>query len=296
MTIDVIIYAFFEVLMKKVIICVILCLFMSGCAFNPIEATTVYESPYATDVDGNLVPVHENVEESIFSSELFSFDEKGRVKYEDSTVKLLHGIDVSVFQGDIDWSAVKNDGIDFVFLRIGFRGYGTKGIMQIDENFYNNYASAKEAGLKVGVYFYSQALNSTEAIEEADFVLDTLGGRALDFPVAYDWEYVDNVNARTKNMTSEAITECAYAFCEHIEKNGYKSIIYFNCEIGYFEYDLSYVDSFDFWLAEYNTYPTFIYNYKLWQYTDKGSVEGIDGYVDLNISVVDYSENFKYYG
>ncbi len=284
--------------MKRfLIVLLILSLVFSACSFIEVnETTTEYYYPYVTDINGNLVPVHENVNEATLDAKLYSFDENGRVYYSDSNKQLLHGIDVSVFQGEVDWHSVKADGIDFVMLRIGFRGYGSKGIINIDNNFYTNFDGAKNAGLKVGVYFYSQALNIYEAREEAAFVISTLQGRKLDFPIAYDWEYVDNAQARTKDMTSEAITQCAIAFCEYINSAGYNPIIYFNREIGYFEYDLSAVNNYDFWLAEYSSYPTFLYEYKIWQYTDSGKVNGISGNVDLNVSAVDYSVDYISYG
>ena len=195
----------------------------------------------------------------------------------------MTGIDVSVFQGDINWEEVAADGIDFVILRIGYRGYGSKGIMGIDDNFYVNYDGAVKAGLKVGAYFYSQAVNAEEAREEAQFVLSALGDRVLEFPIVYDWEYVDNDVARTKDMTSAQITECAVNFCDEIEKSGRDVMIYFNREIGYFEYDLAKISDYAFWLAEYCEYPTFIYKFDMWQYTDSGSVNGIDTKVDINI-------------
>lgn len=280
--------------MKRIVsLLVILSVFLCSCSFlgdlSEIETTTEYVSPYATDINGELVPKHEDVSESSLDPMLFSFDEKGRAVYSDSSRRTYTGIDVSVFQGDIDWNAVAADGIDFAMLRIGYRGYGKKGIMGIDDNFYKNYHAATDAGLSVGVYFYSQAVNTAEAREEALYVLDALGELTLDYPVAYDWEYVENDDARTKDMTSDAITQCALAFCDEIEKAGRTAIIYFNREIGYFEYDLKVLENYDFWLAEYENYPTFLYAYKMWQYTDAGKVDGIDGEVDINISIKDYS-------
>lgn len=285
--------------MKRIIaLLIVACVFLCGCSvipgFGETETTTEYVSPYAVDINGELVPNHEDVSVSSLDPLLFSFDEKGRAVYSDASQTMITGIDVSVFQGDIDWQAVADDGIDFVMLRIGYRGYGKKGIMGIDDNFYDNYNGAVAAGLDVGAYFYSQAVNIAEAKEEALYVLEALGDIELTYPIAYDWEYVDNAEARTKDMTSSEITECAKAFCEEIENAGKKAVIYFNCEIGYFEYDLKTLESYDFWLAEYEKYPTFLYDYKMWQYTDSGSVSGIDGDVDLNVSIVDYAdiENF----
>lgn len=271
--------------MKKVLFLVVaITIVLSGCAFIlPDEPDTQYSSPYATDINGEFVPVHDDVDESVLDPRLFYRDENGRMKYSDTTRTALTGIDVSVFQGNINWEEVAADGIDFAILRIGYRGYGSKGIMGIDDNFYKNYDGAVKAGLKVGAYFYSQATNAEEAREEARFVLSALGDRKLDLPVVYDWEYVDNAEARTANMTSEQITECAVNFCNEIENAGRSVMIYFNREIGYFEYDLARINGYDFWLAEYCEYPTFIYKFNMWQYTDSGCVKGINSNVDMNI-------------
>lgn len=273
--------------MKKLIIVVLVSVFLfSSCSFPGLrQETTTAEPIYATDVNGEYVPIHKDVEESILDPMQFQLDENGRMQYNDAEFTVVNGIDVSVFQGEIDWNRVKSDGIDFVMLRVGFRGYGSKGVMEEDGKFRENYLNAKNAGLDVGVYFYSQAINETEAREEARFVLEILKDIKLDYPVAYDWEYVDYAEARTDNMSSEEITLCAKAFCEEIKAAGREVIIYFNREIGYFEYDLNTLKDIDFWLAEYSHYPTFIYKFSMWQYTDKGTVDGINSDVDLNICV-----------
>ena len=245
--------------------------------------------PPVTDISGRIIPNHTDIAKSVLSPEFFVRDGNGRMTYSDPAVKTYTGIDVSVFQGDIDWDAVKNDGIDFVMLRVGYRGYGQKGIMGKDDKFDSNYEGAKKAGLKVGAYFFSQATNESEAREEAAFVLDAVRDCPLDYPIAYDWEFVDNGEARTNGMTSEDITVCAKAFCEAIKSAGKVPVIYFNCETGYFNYDLPQVKDYDFWLAEYYDTPSFYYNYKMWQYSKTGSVDGISGDVDMNISIVDFS-------
>lgn len=280
--------------MKKYIKTVILltvsfavCAAAAFAAFEFASRTYVDETtePQLTDVSGRVIPNHTDVEKSVLSPESFVRDGRGRVSYNDSTVSAYTGIDVSVFQGDIDWNAVKNDGIDFVMLRVGYRGYGTKGIIGEDANFKKNYEGAKEAGLKVGAYFFSQALNEKEAAEEANFVLDTVKDYPLDYPIAFDWEFVRNDEARTNGMSSESITTCAKSFCEVIAQAGYTPLIYFNRETGYFSYDLTLVKDIGFWLAEYYDTPSFYYNYKMWQYSESGSVDGINGEVDMNIFI-----------
>lgn len=253
------------------------------------SSTGITTEPPVTDISGRIIPNHTDIAKSVLSPEFFVRDGKGRMTYSDPAVKTYTGIDVSVFQGDIDWDAVKNDGIDFVMLRVGYRGYGQKGIMGKDDKFDSNYEGAKKAGLKVGAYFFSQATNESEAREEAAFVLDAVRDCPLDYPIAYDWEFVDNGEARTNGMTSEDITVCAKAFCEAIKSAGKVPVIYFNCETGYFNYDLPQVKDYGFWLAEYYDTPSFYYNYKMWQYSKTGSVDGISGDVDMNISIVDFS-------
>lgn len=253
------------------------------------SSTGITTEPPVTDISGRIIPNHTDIAKSVLSPEFFVRDGKGRMTYSDPAVKTYTGIDVSVFQGDIDWDAVKNDGIDFVMLRVGYRGYGQKGIMGKDDKFDSNYEGAKKAGLKVGAYFFSQATNESEAREEAAFVLDAVRDCPLDYPIVYDWEFVDNGEARTNGMTSEDITVCAKAFCEAIKSAGKVPVIYFNCETGYFNYDLPQVKDYDFWLAEYYDTPSFYYNYKMWQYSKTGSVDGISGDVDMNISIVDFS-------
>lgn len=278
--------------MKKIVLLILSSVvLLSGCSFSFNSEPTTSAPIYATDVNGEYVPIHKDVDESCLDPHLFTMDENGRMNYEDDAFTVITGIDVSVFQGEIDWNKVKEDGIDFVILRVGFRGYGSKGIMEEDRKFRENFVQAKQAGLDVGAYFYSQAVNETEAREEAKFVLDIIKDIELDYPIAYDWEYVDYDTARTDNMTSSEITLCAKAFCDEIKAAGREVIIYFNREIGYFEYDLNTLKNIDFWLAEYSDYPTFIYKYKMWQYTDNGIVDGIDSSVDMNIFITTKDQN-----
>ena len=218
----------------------------------------------------------------------FINDASGNLTYTGREYKASRGVDVSSYQGDIDWQQVYDSGVRFAIVRAGGMYYGS-GELYTDDNFIKNIEGAKAAGLRVGAYFFSQATNESEAREEAAFVLDAVRDCPLDYPIAYDWEFVDNGEARTNGMTSEDITVCAKAFCEAIKSAGKVPVIYFNCETGYFNYDLPQVKDYDFWLAEYYDTPSFYYNYKMWQYSKTGSVDGISGDVDMNISIVDFS-------
>lgn len=254
-----------------------------GGAANPSSAPV-----YVEDYNGKLVPAFDDVEKSSFDPSLFYRAENGRIQYSDPNISTMTGIDVSAFQEDIDWEAVKNDGIDFVMIRCGFRGYGESGVLNEDDNFKKNCEGAHDAGLEVGAYFFSQAKNPAEAVEEAQYVLGLVEGMHLSFPIAYDWEHIGDAESRTADMTVESITPCAIAFCNAIRQAGYEPIIYFNADHGYFNYDLTQLRDYKFWMAEFKDRPSFYYDYKIWQYSEKGTVAGIDEVVDLNIALHEF--------
>lgn len=267
----------------------ILCGCSGGNDGNREKRSTSYSS-FITDVAGKAIPAYKTVEINNLDSSLFKTDENGRMTYNDPAVGYYSGIDISRYQGEIDWKAVAADGIDFVILRIGGRGYGEKGIMFADDNFETNYNGAIAAGLKVGVYFFSQAVSTAEAKEEAEYMLGLLGNKKIDYPVVFDWELIENEpNARTNGVSNETVTDCANSFCETVKNAGYKPVIYFNRSLGYDQYDLSRINHYDFWIAEYKQAPEFYYNFSMWQYTKQGKVAGIEGDVDLNICFFDYS-------
>lgn len=198
------------------------------------------------------------------------------------------GIDVSVHQGTIDWERVRAAGVQFAIIRVGYRGYGNGAVYE-DENYYANVEGALAAGLQVGVYFYSQAVNTDEAREEAKFVLDRLGGYDITYPVVFDWELPAEPN-RVAEVDGETLTDCAIAFCDVIETYGYRPCVYFNQSFGYQKFDLTRLMDYEFWLAEYSDVPTFAHEVQMWQYSSTGTVDGIDTIVDLNLSYRDYGE------
>ena len=215
----------------------------------------------------------------------FSFDERGRTVYEKDGRWAKTGIDVSIYQGDIDWQAVAADGIDFAILRLGYRGY-TEGGLFLDQNFERNLRGALDAGLDVGVYFFSQAVTTQEAEAEAAYVINALEGYEISYPVAFDWEPIAPGNgARTDGLDNQALTQCAAAFCEKIKEAGLSPAVYFNQSLGYLRYDLRELADYDLWLAEYDSKPDFYYHFDLWQYTHIGRVAGIEGDVDLDLDL-----------
>ena len=169
------------------------------------------------------------------------------------------GIDVSSFSGSIDWAKVKESGVDFAMIRLGGRGYGDEGGLYADDKAAENLQGAKAAGIKVGAYFYSQATTNAEAEEEAEY-------------------------AKQVKVTSTQATECAVAFCEKVKSFGYIPMIYSASREFYFKYDLSRLKDYELWLVQYADKPDFYYQFSMWQYSESGHIDGIDGSVDLNIS------------
>lgn len=241
------------------------------------------EPEYLTYRDQQLLVV-EGLDQNVYDPQAFTVDSRGWVQYEKDGQRALQGVDVSVYQGEVDWQAVAASGIDFAMIRVGYRGY-SQGTLQLDERFQANMEGALAAGLDVGVYFFSQATSPEEALEEAEFVLSALEGYDLTYPVAFDWETVSSQDARTRGMGGEAITQCALAFCDRVREAGYEPAVYFNQHLGYLYYDLRALTEYPIWLAEYDGTPDFYYHFDLWQYTHTGEVDGIQGDVDLNLDL-----------
>ncbi len=212
------------------------------------------------------------------------YEENGILFYESDGVKGVPGVDVSAYQTEIDWQAVKDAGVEFAMIRVGYRGYST-GKLDLDDCFLSHIQGALDAGLDVGVYFFSQALTPEEAEEEANYVLTWIEGYDITYPVVFDWEEVDT-EARTDEMNMLMLTSCAQRFCQVIEQAGYEAGVYFNQAYGYQQLNLVSLKDHTFWLAEYSQAPTFYYDFELWQYTNEGTVPGIDGPVDLNIRFI----------
>ncbi len=207
------------------------------------------------------------------------------LSYEDPEYEYELGVDVSVFQGEIDWNAVKEQGISFAIIRAGYRGYGESGSLNEDELFRKNIAGAKEAGLQVGVYFFSQAVSTEEAEEEAEFVLSLLDGTELDLPLVFDEEIIRNDDARTDAVLLSQFTENALAFFEKIKAAGYEPMLYTNLISECLVYDLEQLEGIPVWFAGYDIFPLTPYQFEFWQYTESGALEGISEPVDLNIRI-----------
>ena len=198
------------------------------------------------------------------------------------------GVDLSKYQKQVDFGAIQSEGIDFCMLRVGSRGYET-GAIQEDEKFQEYITGAEAVGMPVGLYFFSQATTEAEAIEEANFVLSKIGEHKISYPIAYDMEFITNDSSRIETLTKNEKTSIALAFLNRIEEAGYNGMLYGNKEWLLKRIDLSKFEKYDVWLSQEENIPDYPYTYSMWQYTRQGEVYGIDGYVDLNISFIDYS-------
>ena len=227
--------------------------------------------------------------------DLFVRDENGRLSYTGGYY--AQGIDISRYQGDIDWEAVAGDGIDFVIIRAGGRYYGRygSGALYEDEKFEEYMQGAIDAGLGVGAYFFSCAITVEEALEEADLLLSKLEPyrEHVTYPVVCDWEYLGGADGRTYGVDSETITDCITAFCERVREAGYTPMLYFNKFCGYVKMDQRELTQYNFWLAEYADFPSYLYGFQFWQYSEKGRVAGIRGNVDMDLCFVPFGKGLQ---
>ncbi len=232
-----------------------------------------------------FVPINRGLKQSQLVQENVNLLENGEIQYMSGDQVISHkGIDVSRHQGNIDWAKVAQDGVEFAFIRVAYRGYGT-GKMEEDSYFDQNVQGAQAAGIKTGVYIYSQAITEEEVLEEANLVLQKVAPYQLECPIVFDVELVSGANGRMNNITPEERTNLALLFCQTIEAAGYKPMIYHNTEMGALKIDVSALEDYDKWFASYSETLYYPYEYKVWQYTPHGKVAGISSEVDLNICI-----------
>lgn len=215
-----------------------------------------------------------------YGPEDFRVEENGYITC--LTGEARQGIDVSEWQGDIDWQQVKDGGIEFAIIRLGYRRSET-GELSTDEKALANLQGAAEAGIPTGAYFFSQAVTTQEALEEAEYALSLLEGYTLTYPLIYDWEHLGE-DARTADVDARTLTDCIKTFCGRVEEAGFQSMIYFNPH--FHENEVLYLEEltdYHFWLAMYDTQMDYPYQIDMWQYSCTGSVPGITGDVDLNL-------------
>ena len=244
-----------------------------------LEFVDAFGESYVTEVKDGVPRVP-------YISSGYSVENGGRYGYEDESYSSRLGVDVSHHQGRIDWQAVKNEGYDFAFLRLGYRGYGEAGSINLDREYDTNAEEARKAGLDVGVYFFAQAVNEAEAAEEAEFVIKHLSDHDINLEVVYDPESILDAKARTDDVSGEQFTKNTQVFCSMISEAGYKPMIYSNMKWEAFEFDMTQLTGYPFWYADYEPLPQTPYDFRYWQYTNEGHVKGISGAVDLDMEFI----------
>ncbi|MCI8371299.1 MAG: Lyzozyme M1 (1,4-beta-N-acetylmuramidase) [Lachnospiraceae bacterium] len=230
-----------------------------------------------------FVPVYKDVEKSAYDWDSLTVMNNYKYYAPDGTKQCKIGIDVSRYQSDIDWAKVKESGIQFVMIRAGYRGYGKSGKIMPDEMFEKHMQGAQAAGLDVGVYFFSQAINKKEAEEEADYVLQLIQDYKITYPVAFDSEKVENDQGRANELSVEERTEIVKAFLDKVEQSGYEPMVYANDRWFALNLDLRELTDYKLWLASYRDKPVFPYRMDVWQHTNSATVPGISGKIDMNI-------------
>lgn len=236
-------------------------------------------------------PISSNIPARTYDPAGLVVNNRGEMEYQvNGEVKSLKGIDLSRYQGEIDWSRVAGDGVDYAMIRVGIRGYGT-GEIVIDDTLDANMTGATYNGIDIGAYFFTQAISEAEAIEEAEAVITALAPYNVTYPIAIDVEDVNDSAARTANLTAAQRTDYVIAFCERLKEAGYTPMIYGNLKTYCDMLEMERLNEYEKWFAFYDTYVYFPYEIGMWQYTDSGSVNGIEGKVDLNITFSDQYSN-----
>ena len=244
-------------------------------ATQPVQETILEPSIPETEPENPTIPPDPNP----YDRNDFQYNRNNYLALQN--VESYPGIDVSAHQGDIDWNAVAASGIDFAIIRLGYRGYESGKLVE-DEYAQKNLEEAKDAGLKVGAYFFSQALSIEEADQELEFMLEILGEHYLAMPLVLDWE-IPTGTARSARMDARTLTDIQLHFCQKISELGYQPMIYFNWHQSENLYYLNELEEYPFWLALYQDRMTYPWRVEMWQYTNTGRVPGIAGDVDINV-------------
>lgn len=281
---------------KKLTVCIPFFFFISafgaGNTYIPCKKLTSYlKTPpeIFTFLDGfrdeYKMVIHPKVRKHEYNKDCFVLDGNTMKYIGDKNYTYRLGVDISRHDGDVDWQKVKESGRDFVFLRIGYRGYQS-GILKVDERFHDNIKGAQEAGLDVGVYVFSQAINEEEALEEAELVIKELKDYSLQLPVVYDPESIRNDDARTDKVSGMQFTKNTITFCEKVKQHGFTPMIYSNMMWEAYFFDLSKLENYEIWYADYEPVPQTPYHFSFVQYSEKGTVPGVSRKCDLDVQLI----------
>lgn len=252
----------------------------------------IYQGEIVVAADSRyyFFPILDTIRHHSYIEEQFLMNEDNILEYvADGQVLSKKGIDVSRYQEKIDWKKVAGDGVEYAFIRLGIRG-STEGKLILDETYKDNMEGALKNGIDVGVYFFTQALNGEEAVEEAEFVLENLEDYDVSYPIVLDVEEITTKNPRTKDMGKQDWTNVCIAFCDRIKEAGYVPMIYGNLKTFMLMVDLEQLEDYEKWFAYYRTPLYFPYEFSIWQYSSTGKVNGIGTDVDMNISMKDWGE------
>lgn len=226
-----------------------------------------------------------------YKTENFYIDDGFMAYHDDEGNKISHlGVDLSYHQENVNWDELSESGIEFVMLRCGYRGYSEGGLVK-DEKFDEYARACNERDIPLGVYFFTQAVSVEEAEREAEFTLELIKDYKISYPVAIDTEYVSDSEARTnlEEIDEDLRSRMCIAFCEKIKEAGYYPMIYASENWIRRELDFEALQEYDFWAPQYLEENDFMYDFTIWQYTERGFIKGVDEQVDLDISMVDYA-------
>ena len=236
--------------------------------------------------------VYGEVPRHSYNDEGFKIEDGFMAYYNENGEKISHvGVDLSFYNKKVDWDALANSPVEFVMLRCGYRGYTEGGLIE-DENFREYAEEATAHGLKLGVYFFTQAITEEEARSEADYVIKLIEDYDISYPVAFDTELISDEDARTEKaeLTPEELSNICIAFCERVKEVGYYPMIYASENWFRRRLDVRMLAEYDFWAPQYLDKNDFLYDFTIWQYTETGDAPGVEGDCDINISMVDYSK------
>jgi len=240
---------------------------------------------YNRNIEKQEVYVDPSVERCAFDMKFLK--KKGKAFYttkKNAPYRVVNGVDISRHQGEVDFDLLKKNGYEFVILRLAYRRYGYEsGNLVKDENFDRYYEDAKNAGFKIGVYVYSQAINDEEALEEARIVIDNLTPDMLDLPVVYDPEFVFYDEARTDCVAEEVFCRNTELFFDEIEKAGFTTMLYANLMWKFFVFTPELLNRYEMWFAQYSKKPTSPYKFTFWQYSGGTKIDGVEKPCDMNV-------------
>lgn len=233
------------------------------------------------------VDILDELPKNEYKAENFQLEDPVLKYYFNGKLSSKFGVDISKDQTNVDFRKVADQGVDFVMLQLGARGYSSGKII-LDSSFSEKMKNAQEAGLGIGIYFYSQAVTKEEAVEEANYVIAAASGYAVTYPVVFYTEEVLGDSARTDNINNEKLTDCAIAFCEAVKKSGYIPMICADERQFAKRIDITKLTGYEWWLRDSDEKSDFPYKYSIRQYSQKGKVDGIEGEANLDICFLDF--------